>query len=196
MTFADAKLAVELAMLSGDRHRGERLALAMTQLGAAVAGAVPSCLAVSIVLERAAGGTTVSTLARGIDSTAVLASLAVPLSAAEHGDVLILRASEPGAFLLLADDLAGLLGPGDPPMALDRHLSWPSAAAGESLPASVADLSAVNQSLGVLVDQGLLPEAAHEELQRRADDADVTIAAAGRVLLAALPPRAGPAAPK
>ncbi|MEP6463804.1 MAG: hypothetical protein ABJC62_10405 [Frankiaceae bacterium] len=194
MTYDAATLAVQLALLSGDRDRGERLALAMSRLGTAVAGAVPSCLAVSIVLDRAAGAITVGTLVGGTGSDVVRASLAVPLSAAEDGDVLILRAGEPGAFLLLVDDLAGLLGPGYPPIEVDRHLSWPSAAPGESLPASLVDLSAVNQSVGVLLDQGFPLEAAHRELQRQADVADVSIGTAGRLLLESLP-RAGPADP-
>lgn len=188
-----ATLAVQLAILTGDRDRGEQLALAMSQLGTVIAGAVPSCLEVSILLGRAAEAITVSSLVRDTEPGAVLASLAVPLSAAERGDVLILRAGEPGAFLLLADDLAGLLGRGSPPVEVDRHLSWPSTAAGQSLLVAVADRTAVNQSLGVLLDQGWPPEAAHRELQRRADSADIPIGTAGRLLLESLPPRAGPA---
>lgn len=179
-------------LLSGDPGRGERLAAGLNRLRADLTQTVPSLLAVSIRLVRAGGGITLSTLARAADSTPVRASLAVPLSATEPGDVLVLRAAEEGVFLLLADDLAGLLSPGHPPIEVDRHLNWPPVVTGESLAASLADLNAVNQGIGVLLGRGLPPEAALRELQHRADEADVTIGVAGRLLLAALPPRDEP----
>lgn len=75
---------------------------------------------------------------------------------------------------------------------MDGHLSWSSIMTGEGLAASLGDLSAVNQGIGVLLDRGLPPEAARRELQRRADDADTTIGDASRSLLANLAPRAEP----
>jgi hypothetical protein len=181
-------LAEQLRILGGDPDRGDRLAAGLSQLGRDLAVAVPSCLAIGIILVRLGGEITVSAVARAADSAAVLASLAVPLSAGEPGDILVLRAGEAGAFLLLADDLDGLLGPGHRPIDVDRHLSLPPIGTGESLAAALADLRAVNQGIGVLLDRGLPPEAAHWELQRRAHDANTTVGDASRVLLASLPP--------
>jgi hypothetical protein len=185
-------LAEQLRILGGDPDRGDRLAAGLSQLGRDLAVAVPSCLAVSIILVRLGGEITVSALAPAADSAAVLASLAVPLSAGEPGDSLVLRAGEAGAFLLLADDLDGLLGAGHPPIDVDRHLSVPPIGTGASLAAGLADLRAVNQGTGVLIDRGLPPEAAHRELQRRAHDANTSVGVASRALLASLSPRAGP----
>lgn len=187
-----ATLAEQLRILCGDPDRGNRLAAGLSQLGTELTVAVPSCLAVSIVPAGLGAEIIVSTPVRAADPAAVLASLAVPLSTAEPGDVLVLRAGAAGAFLLLADDLGGLLGPGCPPIELDRHLGSPPTLTGESVAASLADLGAVNQGIGVLIDQGWPPEAARRELQRRGDDADLSIGAAGRVLLGSLAPEAGP----
>jgi len=100
----------------------------------------------------------------------------------------MVRAAEPGAFLLLADDLTARLGPHSPAVELDNHLSMPPVLTPESLAASLADLREVNQGLGLLVEQGLPPEAARAELQRRARDLGTTLGGAGRVLLASLAP--------
>lgn len=178
-----ATLTEQLQLLiSGDPGRGERLAAGLNRLRADLTIAVPSLLAVSIRLLRAGGGITLSTLVLAADSTPVRASLALPLSTTEPGDLLILRAAEPGAFLLLADDLTGQLSPGHPAIEVDRHLTWPPVPAGEALAASLAHLDTVNQEIGMLLDRGFPPEAARRELQRRADDADPPIGAASRLL--------------
>jgi hypothetical protein len=179
-----AAVAEQLLLLHEDLA-GD-LAAALDRLGRDVAVAVPSCLTVSIALARPDDEISVSTTAGAAEPAAVLASLAVPLSAGPLGDLLILRAAEAGAFLLLADDLDGLLGPGHPPIELDKHLSGPLAASNESVAASVADLRVADQAVGVLVDGGLLPEAARRELGRRASDADTSVAAVSRELLGAL----------
>lgn len=182
-------LAQQLRILSGDLDRGDGIAAALTQLGRDLTLAVPSCLAVSIIiLVGLAGEITVSILAPAAGSSRVLASLAVPLSAIDPGDILVLRAGEAGAFLLLADDLDGRLCAGHLPIQLDRHLSLPSSRTGESLASSLATLGAVNQGIGVLVDRGFPPEAAREELQCRADEGGVTIGVASRLLLKSLSP--------
>ena len=138
---AAAALAQHLQGLSGDPARGDWLAVGLSRLGADLTVAVPSLLAVSFLLVGCGGEIPVSIPAGAADTAAVLASLAVPLSAAEHGDMLLLRAGEEGAFLLLADDLDGLLGHGHPPIEVDGHLSWSSIMTGEGLAASLGDLS-------------------------------------------------------
>ncbi len=188
-------LAEQLRILCGDPDRGDRLTAGLGQLGRDLAVAVPSCLAVSIVLVRLGDEIVISMVASATNSAAVLASLAVPLSAGEPGDLLVLRAGEAGAFLLLADDLDGLLGPGHRPIDVDRHLRMPPVGTSESLAVALADLRAVNQGIGVLLDRGFPPDAAHRELQRRAHDANTTVGVASRVLLASLPPQAGSRSP-
>jgi hypothetical protein len=186
-------LAEQLQVLCG-APAGHRLTAGLSRLGAEVAGAVPSCLAVSIVPAGLGAEISVRTPVRAADPTPVRASLAVPLSAAEPWDVLILRAGAAGAFLLLADDLGGLLGPGYPPIEVDHHLSAPGPT-GESAATALADLGAVNQGIGALIDQGWPPGPARGELHRRADEADLSLGAASRVLLGSLAPRAGSTGP-
>ena len=183
-----AAVAEQLLILQGDPDLGDDLAAALDRLGRDVVRAVPSCLAVTITHAGLGGEISVSITA---GRAAVLASLAVPLSAVAAGDLLILRAREAGAFLLLADDLGVLLGPDHhPAVRLDEHLTWPTAANGESLGASLADLSVIDQAIGVLVDRGLPPEAAHHELWRRVGETNTTIAAVSRAVLAS--PRCDP----
>jgi hypothetical protein len=183
-----AAVAKQLLLLQGDPDPGGDLAVALDRLGREVVRAVPSCLAVTITHAGLGGEISVSTTA---GPAAVLASLAVPLSAGPAGGLVVLRAGAAGAFLLLADDLDGLLGPDHHlPVRLDEHLTWPAAAGGESLGASLADLSVVDQAIGVLVDRGLPPEAAHRELRRRAGEAATSVAAVSRTVLAS--PRSDP----
>jgi hypothetical protein len=155
-----ATVAEQLRLLDEHPARGGGgLVRALSRLGRDVALAVPSSLAVTIVLDRTDGEVSVSALA---DPAPVLASLAVPLSAG----LLILRAGAAGAYLLLADDLRGGLGPAE----TDAHLGWP-AFSGESLAAALAELGSRNRAIGVLIGQGLTPEDARQELDRRARDA-------------------------
>lgn len=186
-----ATVAEQLRMLADDPDRGDRLAAELDRLGRGVVLAVPSCVTVSIALARPGGDIGISIHIAAAPAT-VLASLAVPLSAAAPGDVLVLRASAAGAFLLLADDLDGLLGAGHPPLEVDRHLIGTSLSTTESFAASLADLSVVEQAVGVLVERGLEPEAARRQLRRRAGEAGTTVGTAGRALLTSL--RAGPGA--
>lgn len=177
-----AAVAEQVLLLHGDAHRGGEFVDALGRLGRDVVRAVPSCLAVTITHTRSGEEVGVSMAAGPAE---VLASLAVSLSGAP-GDLLVLRAGAAGAFVLLAGDLDGLLGPDHPPARLDEHLGWPSVAGAEPLGASLADLSAVDQALGVLVDRGLPPDAASRELGRWAGEAGTTLAAASRELLASL----------
>ena len=176
-----AAVAEQLLLLHGDPDRGRRL---RGRAGPARSRRRPrgAVLPRRDDHARRGSGDEISVSTTAAAPAAVLASLAVPLSAGSSGGLLILRAGEAGAFLLLADDLDGLLGPGHPPIELDEHLAWPAAANAESLGASLADLSVVDQAIGVLVDRGLPPEAAHRELWRRVGEADTTVAAVSRAV--------------
>lgn len=117
-----AAVAEQLLLLHGDPDRGHNFVAALSWLGRDVVLAVPSCLAVTITHARLGGEISASTVAA---PAPVLASLAVPLSTVSSGGLLILRAGEAGAFLLLADDLDGLLAPGH-----TRRSTWTSISPG------------------------------------------------------------------
>jgi hypothetical protein len=102
---------------------------------------------------------------------------------------LTLQASAPGAFGPLVDDLV-LLGSGQAPE-LDAHLVPLAASTGGTLAASLADLSLVDRALGVLFDQGWLPEAAAAESHRQAAVVGLAVAAVAE-RLPALPSPAAP----
>jgi hypothetical protein len=163
-------------------------------LGREAVAVVPSCVAVSIRLSRLGIDVLVTAPTSGAsrvpDSAEVLASLALPLPAAGSGCVLVLQASAPGAFVLLADDLGTLLGSGHPPPALDADLAPLAASTGSDLADSLADLSRRDRALGVLIDQGWPPEAGERELHRRASAAGLTVAAVAERLLASPSPAA------
>jgi hypothetical protein len=185
-----AAVVEQLRILDVDPDRGIGFVEGLSRLSRDVAIAVPSCLAVTLTVAGLGGETSISTTA---EPAPVRASLAVPLFALASSGLLILRAGAPGAFVLLADDLDGLLGAGRPPVSLDEHLAWPEAPDEESL--VTTELSSTGQAVGVLVDRGLPPEDARRELQRRAGAADRTVAAVSRELLASLrlDPDSGPA---
>jgi hypothetical protein len=185
-----AAVLAQLQVLCGEPLAADRLAAALSQLGRDVVDAVPSCLFVSILPVRLGEEIIIGTQ-DGADAASVRASLAVPLSASQPSDVLIVRAADPGAFLMLSDGLAGLLGPDHPPLDVDRHRGPPSAGTDESLASAVADLQAVNRAMGVLIARGLPPEAAGDELHRLGEKAEVNIGAAARGLLGSLPTAGG-----
>jgi hypothetical protein len=186
-----AAIARQLHLLCENVDDAERLATGLAELGASVASAVPSCMTVSVWVGAIGSEVPVTIGIRSETIGPVLASLAVPLSASAPGDMALFQASELGAFLLLADDLRGLL---NPLLALrvdeDLHTQIDSTEA--ALTSSMDDLSAVNRALGVLIDQGLLPDNAQAELSRRARQDGTDLPAAGRLLLDSI---GGPANP-
>jgi hypothetical protein len=184
-------IALQMHLLSHEGDRGDGFAAGLKQLGTDLTRVVPSLLAVSLTLVRLGYDVAVTTLAPLAESSRVTASLAVPLTAGETGDALLMQAGEPGAFILLADDLAGHLGPGDPPLQIDRHLALLPTAPNTSIEFVLAELRVVNQALGILIDRGCTPEAAVDEIQRRARTTGGTMGAVGRRILAGLSPTGG-----
>jgi hypothetical protein len=180
--FVTVQLLQQLRHLTADPDRAEGLAAALSGLCVDVQVAVPSWTSVSIVLTSANhAGLEVVILAPGEqDGTEVLSSFAVPLSELDPRDQLIVRARAAGAFLVLADDLASGLGDAHP-IILDRHLDPPPSA--ETAAAMFAGLGVVDQAIGVLLDRGLSPTQAHQDLWRRARASGVSVAAAARSLL-------------
>jgi hypothetical protein len=197
-----AAVVAQLHVLSHTDDRGDGFVAGVNELGAELARVVPSLLAVSLTLVRLGYDVVVTAHAPGAESSDVTASLAVPLSAGEPADRLVLQAADPGAFLLLAHDLAGLVGPGRVPLEIDRHLAASPAASPSASPAAsaasfalaLADLAIVNQAIGALLDRTVIdPAAALAVLGDRAAAARTTIATVSRHLLAdlRLPPADG-----
>jgi hypothetical protein len=181
--FVTAQLLEQLRHLTADPDRAEGLAAALSGLCVNVEVAVPSWMSVSIVLAsaKAADVEVVIVAPGGEDEAEARSSLAVPLSEVDSPDQLIVRAGAAGAFLLLAHDLASGLG-GARPIVVDRHLAPP--ASGEAAAAMFAGLSVVDQAIGVLLDRGLSPPQARQDLERRARAYGVSVAVAARSLLA------------
>jgi hypothetical protein len=151
-------------------------------------------VAVSIEVSRLGIDVVITLPIAGADlmprAAEVHSSLALSLPAAGLGCVLVLQASAPGAFVLLAEDLAALLGNGQQSPELDAHLAPLTAWTGSALAESLAELSLLDRARGVLIGQGWPPDAAEAELHRRAGIAGVTVAAVAERLLASLSPAA------
>jgi hypothetical protein len=179
---ATAALARQLELLCADFRDAEQLATGLSELGASVAVAVPSCVSVSVMLGVLGSDTPVTVGIRGKGVGPVLASLAVPRSVSEPGDFVLFQASEAGAFLLLADDLRAVL---DPSLSLwiDEHLHVPVDAMAGGWRRSMRDSSMVNRALGVLIDRGFLPDDAYAELTRQASQDGTNISSASRLVL-------------
>jgi hypothetical protein len=159
-----------------------------------VVAVVPSCVAVSIAVTRLGIDLEITLPIPGADlmprATEVHSSLALSLPAAGLGCVLVLQASAPGVFVLLAEDLAALLGDGQQPPEVDAHLAPLTASTAPALTVSLAELRLLDRALGALIGQGWPPEAAEAELRGRAAIAELTVAAVAERLLASPSPAA------
>lgn len=185
-----ATLAAQLRILGGDPDGGDLLAARLTEIGRGIAVAVPSCLTVSIVLPDLGTELVARVATRGAAGP-VGASLAVSLPLRPGGS-LVIRATDPGAFVLLCYELGDALGLGTGSMELDRHLTLPPVGTNESLSASVLDERTVQRAIGVLLDRGLSPQAARDDLRRRAEAAGSSTGDVARSLLESLVPPAIP----
>ena len=142
--------------------------------------AVPSALGVAFTIQTSPDLTirsspaelTVSTLDGA--ATAVATSLQVPLGSwtdLEPGSALIFYAATTGALVDLAADLGWLLNLRSD-VVLDGHL--PNAQQPEAT-SGLAELSVIQQAVGVLIDRGRTPQAGRDELQTLARESDRTV---------------------
>jgi hypothetical protein len=191
-----AALARQLQLLCADFGDAAHLADALTELGAGVRAAVPSCMSVSVTVGVVGSDAPITLGIRGGGVGPVLSSLAASRSLSEPGDIVLFQASEAGAFLVLADDLAAAL---DPVLSLriDEHLHVEVDVTAAGWTRSMDDLSAVNRAVGLLIERGFLPEDASAELTRQARQDGTTIAGISRLLLEAIegPPTTSPHTP-
>jgi hypothetical protein len=113
----------------------------------------------------------------------VATSLRLPLNVlcdVEPGSVLVLYASRPGAFVDLAADVGFALGLAPDVVTLDGDLSPTSDAGGLN---GLAEMSQVNQAIGILIEQGHLPDSARDELHHMAARTQTTLHAAAEELI-------------
>jgi hypothetical protein len=98
---------------------------------------------------------------------------------------LLVRATSAGAFATLADDFRALTGQTSVRAPLvDLHLDDISAGEGvDVVTADLADLSALNQAVGALLDRGWLPLEAADELHRIGSQLGVATAVAARLFM-------------
>lgn len=193
MEITDA-LAADLAGLGEALHEpGVDVNAALRQLGADVKAAVRSFLGLSITFRIDGESVTLTGREAEAGHAQVLSSLAIPLRSLNpvgSTGQLVLYAARSGAFVDLAADLSWATGAGLASFVLDRHRNVDLAAPPLS---GLGELSAINQAIGVLLDEGHLPEHARAELDRRAHRARLDTAVFARNMLTALvrPPETG-----
>lgn len=184
-------LARQLRLLGSDAGDGLDLAGGLVRLSGDLQRAVPSLSAVLLVVTRLDVRVPIAVVAPRAAASPPRASLAVPLpgaagaAAQDHG-LLVLQAEEPGAFLLLVDQLGTGAGRAGPQPELDQHLDVVIGPTGDALAAALADLSSAEQALGVLIGRGMVAPDAADELRRQARAAGISVSQAGRLLLQGL----------
>ena len=133
--------------------------------------AVPSALGLAFTIRASPAEVTVSTLDGA--ATAVATSLQVPLASwtdLEPGSAVIFYAATNGALVDLAADLGWLLNL-RADVVLDGHLL----AQPQEVTSGLAELSVIQQALGVLIDRGRTPQAGRDELEHLARESDTTV---------------------
>ena len=175
-----AGLAVDLARLTDALDDPETdLADLVGSVHDAFVVAVPSALGVAFTIRASPAEVTVSTLDGAV--AAVATSLQVPLGSwtdLEPGSSVIFYAGTTGALVDLAADLGWLLNL-RADIVLDGHLP----AQRQGVTSGLAELSVIQQALGVLIDRGRTPQAGRDELEHLARESDATVHAVAAQLI-------------
>lgn len=147
--------------------------------------AVPSFLGLTMTLNLDANPVTLTAINPGLAAVAG-ASLELPLGAliaTDLGSTVVFYARNPGAFVDLAEDTQCAYGLGGP-ILLDGQLPHSS---DPCRPApgltGLADLSVINQAIGVLITRGHTEAEAHSELRSRTTHNNDSLADSARHLL-------------
>lgn len=163
-----AQLSAALAGLSEalDQPGGD-LERQLDSLCAALTHAVPSFIGMTVTLavDRHEISFTVGTRP---STPRIATSLLIPLnalSATSSASTILFYAAVPGAFVDLAADLSHATRTGLDSFILDGHRSDTFDGLGMT---GLEGQSSINQAIGVLIDRGYTPEAALDELHRRA----------------------------
>jgi hypothetical protein len=167
-----AALAAELVVLTEALDDPDAdLNVLLGQLAHDAGIAVPSFLglAINVALDLSDSPIIFSSFSFGAGS-GIASSLLVPISAPDASAVqVVFYAGVPGAFIGLAADAGIALGLAPDACVLDAHLTPPPASSSEAGSTALSTLVVVNRAVGVLVDRGFTPEAALQELRRRAE---------------------------
>jgi hypothetical protein len=169
------------------------LATELEDLATMARDAVASFRGLSVTITLHGHPVTVTALDPGSDVDIGGTSLALPLSSvttAAPGSVLILFASNPGAFTDLAADISWSTQTPLDQFQIDQHLHLRATGSGIS---GLAELSTLNQAIGVLIERGQTPGQARDHLQQRAEADGHDVHDIARAILASLdnPPRIG-----
>lgn len=185
------QLAAQLAVLSQALDDDVDLETTVRDFAAATRVAVSSYLGMTVTVI--AGGQKVRLdvpeHARGKHE--IGASLRIPLAditITDAGSSLVLYAATPGAFVDLAADLAFALQVGPDVLALDADLTPSLDGSGLH---GLADVTHINQAIGILIGRGRSPEGAATELRRLADRAETTVRVAAHEVIHAATRRPG-----
>ena len=183
MAISDAMAADlrALAEASGDED-GVDLWASLNDLSRSADVAVRGFLGLSVAVDHPAGRVTLTALRPAAETTTVASSLHVvlsPYAGAEPESTVTLFAGVPGAFDLLASDLERLSPQHGRVGSRDAHLRLPP----EAERHSVAQLSIVNQAVGILIAQGWTLDDAGEELRRRAFHDGVAVPASAQRII-------------
>jgi hypothetical protein len=159
---------------------GTDLEAVLRELSKDIELAVDSYCGLSMTIVVDTGPLSLST----VDPVDIGTSLLLPLTAiceVEYGSTIVFFARTPGAFVDLAADLSFTLGLGLDSFVIDDHLLANS----EPGLTGLAEMSAINQAIGVLIDQGSTPHRARAELHRLALRSELTLADAATQLVRA-----------
>jgi hypothetical protein len=149
--------------------------------------AIPSELGLTVTITQA-GDTITLTTVEPHAPPATGASLHLPLdevTAAGPGSTATFYAARPGAFVDLAADIRHAYGL-DRQVVIDGHLGDPlpaAAARSWTRVTGLAELSVINQAIGVLIELGHHPDTARTVLQHRADQTGTALGAAAQHLI-------------
>ena len=186
-----AQLAADLAVLSQALDDDADLETTVRDFAAAAKLAVSSYLGMTVTVI--AGGHEVRLNVPDHDRAVheIGASLLIPLTdmaATESGSSLVLYAATPGAFVDLAADLTYAMQVGPDALVLDAHLTPSLDNAGID---GLADMTRINQAIGILIGRGHTPAGASTELHRLAHSAETTVRVAAHRLIHATSRRPG-----
>jgi hypothetical protein len=149
--------------------------------------AIPSELGLTVTITQA-GDTITLTTVEPLAPATTGASLHLPLdevTAANPGSTVTFYAARPGAFVDLAEDIRYACRL-DGQVVIDGHLHDPLPAAGArgwTGVTGLAELSVINQAIGVLIELGHPPGTARTVLQHRANQTDTALGATAQHLI-------------
>ena len=144
--------------------------------------AVRGFFGLALSVDHPAGRVTLTALRPAAETTAVASSLHMVLSRCAGGEpesTVTLFAALPGAFDLLAGDLNRLSPQHGRLSSRNAHLRLPP----EAERHSVAQLSIVNQAVGILIAQGWTLDDARKELRRQAFHDGVAVPASAQRII-------------